>query len=63
MIFEVKFLNRIIYEKGNYIKKYINGDLKFEGDNNYGKRNGKGKEYKYDELNFEVEYLNGKIYD
>ena len=59
MIFKVKFLNRIIYEKGNY----TNGDLKFEGDNNYGKRNGKGKEYKYGELNFEVEYLNGKIYD
>ena len=48
-----------VYIKGNY----ISGDLKFEGDNNYGKRNGKGKEYKYVELKFEVEYLNGKIYD
>ena len=25
-----------------------------------GKRNGKGKEYKYDKLEFEGEYLNGK---
>ena len=59
MIFKVKFLNRIIYEKGNY----TNGDLKFEGEYNYGKRNWKGKEYKYGELKFEVENLNGKIYD
>ena len=42
-----------------YIDKLI-----FEGEYNYGKRNGKGKEYNLsDHLKFEGEYLNGKIYD
>ena len=32
----------------------------FEGEYLNGKRNGKGKEYKYGEIIFEGEYLNGK---
>ena len=59
-------LNNIIYElksgKG-LIKEYYGIDeLKFEGEYINGKRNGKGKEYHYDNgnLEFEGEYLNDK---
>ena len=35
-------------------------DLVFEGEYNKGKRNGKGKEYKYGQLCYEGEYINKK---
>ena len=42
-------------------KIYWFGKLIFEGEYLNGKRNGKGKEYNFnDQLIFEVEYLNGK---
>ena len=51
-----------VYELKNGIGKvkeyYKNGQLKFEGEYLYGKRNGKGKEYNYKgELIFEGDYL------
>ena len=34
--------------------------MEFEGEYLNGKKNGKGKEYCYDNLKYEGEYLNGK---
>ena len=53
-VFEIK--------NGNgYLKEFTHkGNLIFEGEYLNGKRNGKGKEYKNDEIIFEGEYLNGK---
>ena len=43
------------------IKKYDGtGNLKFEGEYLNGEKNGKGKEYEFNEVLFEGEYLNGK---
>ena len=54
----------VIYELNNgsgKIKEYNkNNELIFEGELLNGKRNGKGKEYKYGELIFEGEYLKGE---
>ena len=58
-------------QNGNVIYELHNGngmvreydcleDLVFEGEYNKGKRNGKGKEYKYGHLYFEGEYNKGK---
>jgi len=39
----------------------IRGELKFEGEYLNGRKNGKGKEYDYnDKLYYEGEYINGK---
>ena len=52
----------IIYELNGFRKEYYgyNDTLIFEGEHLNGKRNGKGKEYKYGKIIFEGEYLNGK---
>ena len=42
------------------IKEYeYNNIIKFEGEYLNGKRNGKGKEYRFGDLVFEGEYLDG----
>ena len=55
--------NNVIYELDNgkgFIKEYnFFGLLKYEGEYKEGKRNGKGKEYKYGQLCYEGEYING----
>ena len=53
-------------ENKGYIKEYelLYGELEFEGEYLNGKRNGKGKEYYYNnKLRFEGEYLNGQIWN
>ena len=54
----------VIYELHNgngMVKEYdCLEDLVFEGEYNKGKRNGKGKEYKYGQLCYEGEYNKGK---
>ena len=69
-----KLWNGIIYEKDQskyttseikngkgYIKEYdFYGRKIFEGEYDNGERNGKGKEFQYDNLIFEGNYLNGK---
>ena len=51
----------IIYEGKRKVKEYyFNGILIFEGEYLDGKRNGKGKEYKFGKLEFEGEYLDGE---
>ena len=57
-------LNKIAYElkegKG-LVKEYIYGNLSFEGEYLNGLRDGKGKEYFYNnKLKFEGEYLKGE---
>ena len=54
----------IIFEDNEYGKEYdaYNDNLIFEGEYLNGKRNGKGKEYKYGKLIFKGDYLNGKKY-
>ena len=55
-----EFINELKEGKG-FIKEYNSyGSLAFEGEYVNGKKNGKGKEYKYDKKIFEGEYLNGK---
>ena len=55
--------NEVVYElkdgKG-LVKEYDNGPLKFIGEYKDGERNGKGREYNYDDLIFEGEYWKGK---
>ena len=41
-----------------YYSKY--GNLKYEGEFLNGKWNGKGKEYKFDKIIFQGNYLNGE---
>ena len=76
IIFEGEYLNgkrwngkgfkddKIIYElkdgKGYNQEEYFDGKLNFIGDYMNGERNGKGKEYDFNNLFFEGEYLNGK---
>ena len=61
----LKYIGEFLNGKGT-IKKYnFNGDLLYEGEYLNGEKNGKGKEYDYNdygmmELIFEGEYLNGK---
>ena len=51
----------IVYESGGKTKEYnYLDDLVFEGEYLKGLRNGKGKEYKSNEIIYEGDYLNGK---
>jgi len=72
-LFDKKWNGKGYDEKGNIIYELINGngkvkeyninnfELEFEGDYLNGQRNGKGKEYYFNnKLKFEGEYLNGK---
>ena len=52
----------IVFEENGICKEYhlYYNTLMFEGEYKDGKKNGKGKVYKYDKIYFEGEYLNGK---
>ena len=66
LIYEGEYLHGERYGKG---KEYDYGKLIYEGEYLHGERNGKGKEYRYpfsrknQKLNFEGEYLNGKMWN
>ena len=52
----------IEYQSNGYVKIYdgISEYLVYEGEYLKGKKNGKGKDYSYNELVYEGEYLKGK---